>query len=434
MFSQESLTLEKTAALPAVSEINHDLLVAEIDRLWEGQYPEIPWLNRPLFIWVPETGPADCFFLAFDHDFEGAVITVFVPRVDQPGDFAPLAPENYHVAYDGRLRQCTITITKAMANRVSALGFAKANSHTASAVSCYRRAESGAWELIYSSHERALQLVAKIYALTRNHGGGGLAMPAERVVCALSHLLTRRPDLAAFELDRHRPRPEGAPAFGPLLDRFQLSYSGHGFKRTFKFWSEQEKQAYLSFAERIVVSLRDLSAHVTLAGGVVLGIHRDGALIDWDDDIDLFIAFEQHSCPDLAHALDRVEKHLRARGFKVEGSFFSHRWIRQNGHQTLDVFVGLIEADGNVAFYPSRRRGLDRATMFPPAARAIHGVTLPFPADCEDYLRFSYGPNFRSPDRDFNDPWDMTEFADIAGKRALPIQRTRGEQKREAGQ
>jgi hypothetical protein len=157
-------------------------------------------------------------------------------------------------------------------------------------------------------------------------------------------------------------------------------------------------------------------------------------LIDWDDDIDLFIAFEQQSCPDLAHALDRIEKHLRARGFKVEGNFFSHRWVRQNGRQTLDVFVGLIEADGNVAFYPSRRRGLQRATMFPAATRPLHGVSLPFPADCEEYLRFGYGPNFRSPDRDFNDPWDMSEFADIAGKRALPIQRTRGEQKRGAGQ
>jgi hypothetical protein len=61
----------------------------------------------------------------------------------------------------------------------------------------------------------------------------------------------------------------------------------------------------------------------------------------------------------------------------------------------------------------------------------IHGVPLPLPADCEEYLRFAYGPNWRYPDLDFSDPWDRSEYADIAGARTDPIQRTRGELKRE---
>ena len=422
--------LAKPLAPVATKGSAWDQLIDGINKLWAADYPEIPWLDKPFIIPVPAIRTARRFLIEFDPDFGGGSTTVFIQPPAPAVGVVSLPPQHCQIEYDGVARQCILEVGADFVGRVRGLCFIKPNSHTAGAVSCFFENDLKAWELFYGSQERVFQLVTRMRQMVRAFGKNAVSREQERILSVLTHLLLRRIDLAQFALERSRQPQEVPPRLACLLDRFSLTYSGHGLKRTFKFWSGAEKQSYLSFASEVIACLRELTERVALAGGIVLGFRRDGALIDWDDDIDVFAAFDCRKCSDLAQALALVESQLSSRGFKVEGNFFSHRWIRQNPHQTLDVFVGLVESDGNVAFYPSRRRGLRLETMFPSVTQQIHGVPLPLPADCDEYLRFAYGPDWRSPDRAFNDPWDRSEYADIAGARTGPIQRTRGELKR----
>jgi len=216
---------------------------------------------------------------------------------------------------------------------------------------------------------------------------------------------------------RHVLTPDLARAFravtneGFLLER-SLEWTTHGPLRSFRFWSHDEKVAYVRFAVEIADALADLTPNVAFGFGAALAAVRDHDLIPHDDDLDLIIAFEPHEATSLPAAHTRLEEFLRERGFTVSGDFFSHRHVGRAGSKKVDVFCGLFEGD-RVSWYPGVRRGLSRDTMFPTTRTELLGVEVPLPAQPEEYLATIYGTGWNSSDPGFKHSWKKRDWLDL---------------------
>lgn len=198
---------------------------------------------------------------------------------------------------------------------------------------------------------------------------------------------------------------------GFLMDR-SLEWTSHGPLRSFRFWSHDEKVAYIEFAVEVADALADLTPNVAFGFGAALAVVRDHDLIPHDDDLDLIIAFEPDEATTLPQAHARVEEFLTARGFTVSGDFFGHRHVGRRGKKKVDVFSGVFEGD-RVSWYPGVRRGLTRDTMFPTTRAELLGVEVPLPARPEEYLAAVYGTGWNSSDPGFKHTWRKRDWLDL---------------------
>jgi hypothetical protein len=201
-----------------------------------------------------------------------------------------------------------------------------------------------------------------------------------------------------------------------LSDR-TLELTAHGPKRTFRYWSLEEKQAYIRFALKVVDDLRRLTPHACFGFGAALAVIRDGELIPHDDDLDLIIGFEPHEATTLPEGLSRVEEFLRPMGYEVFGNFTGHRHVGLPNRKYLDVFVGLFEGD-TISWYPGARGSLTREIMFPTSQSSLLGFDCPVPHQPEVYLERVYGTGWRQPDPGFTHTWNPAAYQDLRGPAA----------------
>jgi hypothetical protein len=195
----------------------------------------------------------------------------------------------------------------------------------------------------------------------------------------------------------------------------ELEWNIHGIKRSFRFWTQQEKQDYLRFALDVINCLKQLNDNVCLGFGSVLSVVRDQELMPHDDDLDVLVAFEPDDAATLAAGLDLIKQCLLDGGFAVEGDqYLAYRWVfPPGGGQKLDVFAGIFEGEA-ISWYPGKRGALTRAMMFPPRELPLLGCSCPVPRDPERYLEQIYGPGWTVPDPHFRHTWRRSQYADIA--------------------
>lgn len=197
-----------------------------------------------------------------------------------------------------------------------------------------------------------------------------------------------------------------------IAQLYRLEFTIHGLSRSFRFWSLHEKSRYLQFGKELAEVLEAAGAQVCFGFGAVLGFVRTGDFIQHDDDLDLLVAFDRASMPTIGAGLRFVEERLRCAGYRVEGDFFSHRWISLPGGLRLDIFVGLVEGQ-QVSFYPARRNAYQVDDVFPPQEVGFHDIEVPMPKNIVTYLNKTYGPNWRIPNSSFGHSWDESAYADI---------------------
>jgi hypothetical protein len=228
----------------------------------------------------------------------------------------------------------------------------------------------------------------------------------------------------ARKLEKAAPLSEGTARHyrsvisAMVLNSRNLELTPHGLKRTFRFWSMEEKQAYIRLALKVVNDLKGLTPQACFGFGAALAVIRDGDLIPHDDDLDLIVGFEPHEATTLLEALDRVAEFLRPLGYTVWGTFTGHWHVAEPGSKyLLDVFVGLFEGD-TIAWYPGARGSLTREIMFPTTERPLLDIACPVPHDPELYLERVYGAGWRQPDPGFTHAWDPAEYQDLRGSSA----------------
>jgi hypothetical protein len=392
-------------------------IAQKIITLCESEYGDLPWIVRPLLITVDPRMVSDRF--EFIIDPPGRCPDFGFVRAD--GSFLDIPKDSVEIkpAADG------------FGHVLFTHGFDSA-SYVAlevvqSGLACNRRLaclqfdhEQGDWLVIYNSLERGLSLLA---------GAAQMGMAADSVFFrCLKALLESDYKGTESILSSSALHQSDLDDISVLLERFQLQLTSHGLKRTFSFWSIQEKSLHLQEARVVVDALQALTPDCCLFGGIALGYEREGELLGHDDDIDILICLDIDSYSNLSIALDAVTSALETAGIQVLGRFFNHLWVQSLGHsgKTLDVFVGLIEGD-RISCYPIERKRLKRDLMFPAREHVLHGVLLPFPKDIVHYLSAEYGANWFTPDSSFTHVWDRLPYADIAGPLKPGAMWTRGE-------
>jgi hypothetical protein len=197
-----------------------------------------------------------------------------------------------------------------------------------------------------------------------------------------------------------------------LLFPQQREWNVHGTPRTFRFWSQSEKASYIVEALSVAHALEDLTPHVTMGFGAVLGHLRNGDLIPHDDDVDVIVALDRSDWPSISIGRQKVRDVLQKAGFVCKGEFPSHWNVAVPSGKHVDVFIGLIEGD-RVSWFPSSRRNLRLDEVFPPTLEAFLGVKCVFPRDIERYVEVTYGADWRHPIDGWDHPWDKAQFSDI---------------------
>lgn len=276
------------------------------------------------------------------------------------------------------------------------------------------------WISLYDGLQRQAELKAHIVALQEGLRRYGYSAK-EKIVASeivgsfyLGNLKKAEKTLASRAL-----RPESVTeirtAFTEaILAQKCLEWNIHGIRRTFRFWSQEEKGEYISMCSSIVEKLRDtVSQDVCLGFGSVLSLVRDRDLIPHDDDLDIIVCFKRNDCPTITEGLSRIENALADGPYDVGlGRYKAHRQISRAGGKSVDVFVGL-EEEGKVSWYPQRRGTLNYSDVFPSVSAPLLGMDVSIPANPFRYLESVYGPSWHIPDSGWRHNWDISLYADI---------------------
>lgn len=240
-------------------------------------------------------------------------------------------------------------------------------------------------------------------------------------VTGLARILTavhlRDYGTARADLDRMEIPDADKARFTELLNR-RIAHRGlewniHGIRRTFRFYSEQEKANYVDLASDIIECLQDVSHNVCFGFGAVLGIVREGDLLGYDDNLDVIVGFEPGQAATLTEGKEQIRDCLTGHGYVVSGSYFAlHHVARPDGGPKVSVFAGIFE-DDVVSWYPGKRGDLTRQMIFPPIRRKLLGRDCPVPRRPEGYLRQIYGPDWPTPDPRFRHRWKPGPYRDI---------------------
>jgi len=175
--------------------------------------------------------------------------------------------------------------------------------------------------------------------------------------------------------------------------------ANHGFRRTYRFFNDEQRKNTISSVCSLMQKLQEISAYVCLGYGGVLGAVRNGKLIDHDDDLDIHVGF----LPEIADTREKAQEILVGflersynRPVSVYGGTHVKLWSKEGGH---DVFIGMI-SDG-VFHSDGFKNGVPMEAMFPPVMNDLEGIACPMPADSEKYLELRYGKNWKIPDENF---------------------------------
>ena len=196
-----------------------------------------------------------------------------------------------------------------------------------------------------------------------------------------------------------------------VLARRKLEWTNHLIKCTFRYWSTEQKAAYLRFTNEAVEELVAEGYEACLGYGSVLSIVRDHDLIKHDDDLDVIVSLPRHRYATIGDGLEEISDKLRSRGFMVKGDYASHRHASRDGHTAIDVFAGFEEGEF-VSWLPGPRGVLRKSDVFPPIRCWLFGVECIVPRNPFRYVEAVYGPNWMVPISRWNHNWDRTGFSD----------------------
>lgn len=147
---------------------------------------------------------------------------------------------------------------------------------------------------------------------------------------------------------------------------------------------------------------------VFLNSGTLLGVVRDGRLIDHDDDIDLAIILHADSAESAAQEWSALRATMREAGILVEEQMMSDAIFKLTGHRDVkfDLFPAWFEGD-KLFVYPHTFGDLTRDDVLPLSKCAKTGHHIP--ADSEKMLANNYGTEWRTPDPYFKFPWNSAK-------------------------
>lgn len=404
-----------------------EVLIRQVSLLWANEFPDIPCLTQKIEInALTDTSPIKFKILLSSV---GTTLRIEPFTRHEISGFKSLMEEHYSITMDDKDGSLLIDISDKFDGKVS--GFSLQCLETPLdpmkivALQCDFDMPD-LWTVCYNSLDRKTSLLKKLYLLiskSSNQAGVNLLK-------FIYSIFEGKEGIALAIYEKTIELRQNQSMLQPLVSRFHRQLNAHGMKRTFQFWSTEQKQAYLHGSQILIKVLTNKFPNTCIGFGAALGLERDADLIGHDDDIDILVALPLKTTKHLPNALSLVGTHLQKHNFKIEGVFFSHLWVRTPLGERVDVFVGLIEDNERMSFYPSERHSLLYGQVFPAKMSDLYGVNLPFPRLQKEYLRQTYGENWTLPNSRFAHPWDRSTYSDLDGPRRTPAIRTRGEMSR----
>lgn len=180
--------------------------------------------------------------------------------------------------------------------------------------------------------------------------------------------------------------------------------AGHAY-HTVPF-SHRSHKAVWKQVEVVIQQLKPFGKGVFLNSGTLLGVTRDGRLLDHDDDVDLAIVLHADTPEEAAKEWMQIRLALFQLGLaRVEdqptGLLKILKLVSPEGFE-IDLFPAW-SASGRIYVYPHTFGDLDVADVFP--LRSCEVTKLPIPSQPEKMLAVNYGPTWREPNPYFVFRW-----------------------------
>lgn len=400
-----------------------DEQIQRVLQYWTSHFPDVPCMYQAVHVPALAGTQPSSFCL---HIVGNATDVRIEPYHDSVSGQSILAESEYSLRLDEKTGAVHVEIKADPSLPVRGLNFQRlGGSHEPVRLLCLQNdgKQADQWLVCYNGMDREKEL---LLGLSKNVLS--VKNPHERTLLQfLQAMLEGHQGRALTLYEANTVLKNSRSALQGIVHRYGKQLNAHGMKRTFAYWSATERAAYLSSAQVLIKRLSQSFPDTCIGFGAVLGRERDADLIAHDDDIDVLVAFQHPHTPSLPHALAQLSLFLGQNGYVVEGTFFSHLWVRTPEDFRMDVFVGMVEDKGRLSFYPSARHGLSYDTVFPAVNRDLCGQQLPFPRNPEDYLDRTYGQGWRQADLGFAHPWDRASYQDLDGPRQQAAIVTRGE-------
>ncbi len=168
--------------------------------------------------------------------------------------------------------------------------------------------------------------------------------------------------------------------------------------------SSRLHQALMGGLDRVLEDLRRAGYLASITGGTLLGAMREGAILERDDDADVFVYLGERSPADVSLESYAIERVLVGRGRDVIRHSDAHLQVlvgepgAESAH--VDVFLGFHRA--GVYNQPIAVRGeFAEDRILPLGEATLDGRPFPAVADPEGWLELCYGPGWRVPDPTF---------------------------------
>ena len=153
----------------------------------------------------------------------------------------------------------------------------------------------------------------------------------------------------------------------------------------------------------VTAPLRDLGYEYFVNSGSLLGLTREGGLIEHDDDIDLAVVLKAKSEKKAITEWQKLRDQLSELGAVDESA---RKTVVCKLNKVSGVMVDLFPLwvqSGKIYVYPYSYGDLKKKDLLPLGSCERTG--LPVPADPEAFLEQNYGPGWREPDPYFRFPW-----------------------------
>lgn len=177
-----------------------------------------------------------------------------------------------------------------------------------------------------------------------------------------------------------------------------IMITNHGYIEEQKAFGAQSHPEIWAGIKSHMKALKDAGHKVFLNSGTLLGLVRDGKLIDHDNDIDIGLILDANSEDEAVIAWDKVTQELRGMGILSEEMSEPQNGMLRLKHiagYTVDVFPAWF-ADNKVYVFPHTFGEIEPKDVYPFRTCKITGLDQP--AKPEKMLAINYGPGWDKKD------------------------------------